>query len=59
MKVRHIILVLLLLNLIQVAGFAQTIHGHCAIKNFQTGLLLRLQEAVDGTPIVAYSSKFY
>ncbi|GAB4024473.1 RICIN domain-containing protein [Spirosoma gilvum] len=33
------------------------IRGHYAIKNVQTGLLLRVQDArkADGTPIVAYS----
>ena len=36
---------------------AQSIRGHFAIKNVQTGLLLRVQDArkADGTPIVAYS----
>lgn len=37
-------------------GFAQ-IKGNCAIKNVQTGLLLRIKDAnsKNGTPLVAYS----
>lgn len=38
-------------------GFSQTISGTYAIKNIQTGMLLRPQEANkrDGTPIVLYN----
>lgn len=38
-------------------SFAQTIKGNYAIKNVQTGLLLRIKDAngKNGTPLVAYS----
>ena len=57
MKTRHIFFLLILFCLIGQAGFAQMIKGHYAIKNTQTGLLLRVQDAkkANGTPIVAYS----
>ncbi|MVM30340.1 hypothetical protein GO755_09870 [Spirosoma sp. HMF4905] len=57
MKTRLLFSFLIILGLIQTTGFAQTIHGHYAIKNTQTGLLLRVQDArkANGTPIVAYS----
>ncbi|SFD25008.1 RICIN domain-containing protein [Spirosoma endophyticum] len=57
MKTGHIYFSLILFCLIVPASFAQTIKGHYAIKNTQTGLLLRVQDAkkANGTPIVAYS----
>src|SRR5450432_2335050 len=43
--------------LISVKSFSQIIKGTYAIKNVQTGLLLRIKDAnkTDGTPLVAYS----
>ncbi len=40
-----------------VSAFTQTIKGNYAIKNVQTGLLLRVKDAnsKNGTPLVAYS----
>src|ERR1700712_6020901 len=57
MKTRHIFFSLIIFCLIGQASFAQTIKGHYAIKNTQTGLLLRVKDAqkANGTPIVAYS----
>ena len=49
---------LLIIGWLSITGSAaQSIRGHFAIKNVQTGLLLRVQDArkADGTPIVAYS----
>ncbi|GAB3718230.1 hypothetical protein GCM10027592_60950 [Spirosoma flavus] len=55
MKTSSLFLTVLCLSVI--SSFAQPIHGHFAIKNVQTGLLLRVQDAkkADGTPLVAYS----
>ena len=43
--------------LLMICSFAQTIKGNYAIKNVQTGLLLRIKDAngKNGTPLVAYS----
>ena len=48
---------LLLLCLFATSGFAQVIKGTYAIKNSQTGLVLRVQDAQksNGAPIVSYS----
>ncbi|GAB4044028.1 hypothetical protein GCM10028810_08600 [Spirosoma litoris] len=57
MKTRLVFSLLIVLGLVQTGSFAQTIRGHYAIKNIQTGMLLRVQDArkTNGTPIVAYS----
>ena len=49
--------VLLLLLLLPAGLFAQVIQGTYAIKNEQTGMLLRIKDAnsKNGTPLVAYS----
>lgn len=48
---------LLVFTLLATSGFAQVIKGTYAIKNVQTGLLLRPEEArkANGTAIVGYS----
>ena len=40
-----------------IVAFSQQIRGHYAIKNVQTGMLLRVKDArsENGTPLVAYS----
>ncbi|UFH52672.1 RICIN domain-containing protein [Spirosoma sp. KNUC1025] len=57
MNIKLVYLLLIDLCLGVIGSFNQPIHGHYAIKNVQTGLLLRVQDArkADGTPIVAYS----
>ena len=47
----------LCLLLVATTGFAQIINGTYAIKNRQTGLVLRVQDAhkANGTPIVSYT----
>jgi hypothetical protein len=57
MKTRPLFLLLAIAVLAPAACFAQPIQGTYAIKNSQTGLLLRVQDAkkANGTPIVAYS----
>ena len=49
-------LVILLLSM-SVTGFAQQIQGTYAIKNVETGMLLRIKDAngKNGTPLVAYN----
>ena len=46
-----------LLLIMTVCGFAQAIQGTYAIKNVETGMLLRIKDAngKNGTPLVAYS----
>ena len=46
-----------LLSLLTVTVFAQTIKGNFAIKNVQTGMLLRIKDAdtKNGTPLVSYT----
>jgi hypothetical protein len=48
---------LVLFTLFSSAAFAQTIKGTYAIKNVETGIVLRIKDAnsADGTPLVAYS----
>lgn len=50
-------LYIIVLCLFSLKGIAQTIQGTYAIKNTQTGLVLRVQDArkANGTPIVSYS----
>lgn len=57
MKNKLIFLLLIDLYMGLGSAFPPSIRGHYAIKNVQTGLLLRVQDAhkADGTPIVAYS----
>jgi hypothetical protein len=54
MKNTTIILLILASSII--TAHAQVIHGNYAIKNAQTGMLLRVKDAnnADGTPLVAY-----
>ncbi len=54
MKKYFVLLCLFLAFIITAKG--QTIHGTYAIKNVQTGMLLRIKDAntKDGTPLVAY-----
>jgi len=51
------LLVLCCLLLFSVIGSAQVIEGTFAIKNVETGMLLRIKDAngANGTPLVAYS----
>jgi hypothetical protein len=46
-----------ILQSLSVSLFAQVIHGTYAIKNEQTGMLLRIKDAngKNGTPLVAYN----
>src|SRR5690554_4657725 len=48
----------LTLLLLSVTGFSQVIRGTYAIKNVQTGILLRIKDAItkNGTPLIAYST---
>lgn len=57
MKTKLIGLILIGLCLLTNVGFAQVISGTFAIKNTQTGLVLRVQDAkkANGTPIVSYT----
>ncbi|MVM37531.1 hypothetical protein GO730_07750 [Spirosoma sp. HMF3257] len=57
MKNTWIGLIIIGVSLFATAGFAQVIRGTYAIKNTQTGLVLRVQDAkkANGTPIVSYS----
>lgn len=55
---RNIIYIILIFSLLQSATtFSQVIKGTFAIKNLQTGMLLRIKDAKksDGTPLVAYT----
>lgn len=56
-KVFHFSLLHIFLLLLSVGSFAQVIQGTYAIKNMQTGMLLRIKDAnkTNGTPLVAYS----
>jgi hypothetical protein len=57
MKRRFVILfVLILITGFHIQAFAQTIKGTYAIKNVQTGMLLRIKDAntQNGTPMVLY-----
>lgn len=49
-------LIFILSILVMQAGYGQVIKGTYAIKNVQTGMLLRIKDAnkKDGTPLVAY-----
>jgi len=51
------LLIVALLSTVAVCVFAQTIKGNYAIKNVQTGLLLRIKDAnsKNGTPLVSYT----
>lgn len=57
MRTNQFLLAAFTLWMITTSGFAQVIKGTYAIKNVQTGLLLRVQDArkANGTPIVSYS----
>ncbi|QDK80280.1 ricin-type beta-trefoil lectin domain protein [Spirosoma sp. KCTC 42546] len=57
MKTKLIGLIVIGLTVLTKASFAQVIRGTYAIKNTQTGLVLRVQDArkANGTPIVSYS----
>ncbi len=54
---KKISLVLLTFLLFSTFAFAQVIEGTFAIKNVETGMLLRIKDAngANGTPLVAYS----
>lgn len=56
-KIFRFSVLLVLLLMMTVCCFAQTIKGTYAIKNVQTGMLLRIKDAngKNGTPLVAYS----
>ena len=53
---KKISLLLIFLMIIASKGFTQNIKGNYAIKNQQTGMLLRVKDAAskNGTPLVAY-----
>lgn len=52
---KHLLILLFLINISHL-GFSQDIKGNYAIKNVQTGMLLRVKDAgsKNGTPLVAY-----
>lgn len=54
---KAVLLVIALLSVLAVRVLAQTITGSYAIKNVQTGLLLRIKDAnsKNGTPLVSYT----
>jgi len=54
---KAVLLVIALLSVLAVRVLAQTITGNYAIKNVQTGLLLRIKDANsnNGTPLVSYT----
>lgn len=56
-KISQFSLLPILLLLLHIVSFAQVIQGTYAIKNVQTGMLLRIKDAngKNGTPLVAYS----
>lgn len=56
-KIFQFLLLQLLLLLFSAGSFAQVITGTYAIKNEQTGMLIRIKDAnsKNGTPLVAYS----
>ena len=56
-KIFQFSLLPILLLLLNIVSFAQVIQGTYAIKNVQTGMLLRIKDAngKNGTPLVAYS----
>lgn len=56
-KIFRFFFLFVLLLMMTVCGFAQTIQGTYAIKNVETGMLLRIKDAngKNGTPLVAYS----
>lgn len=56
MKKNFVSIFLILFLLVSVTTFSQIIKGTYAIRNMQTGMLLRIKDAnkSDGTPLVAY-----
>lgn len=56
LRMRYTVFLLSLVFFLTSVATGQTIQGDYAIKNVQTGLLLRIKDAnsKDGTPIVAY-----
>ena len=57
-EMRRILFIIIALSF-SITGYSQLIKGTYAIKNMQTGLLLRVKDAnkSDGTPLVSYAAE--